>query len=233
MAARHGAVRAAIAALGEIPVDAPRPRDRRRVCVVSLALWMVTGSRFEPALFPACGDSSAIGWLLQGLQASISGSTLEARRYLEESMAIDPRPTTDHAFIEAWLDAQAGRWDRVVQQLEPFETQGLEPWLGRFPIRWLVAEAYEHLDRPEDAARHFELVLMPIRVEEVGRLHHYPLYTSFAHHRLVLLYSKMGRVEEARHHFEIFEMTFTNPDPELVPLVDEARRSLEAAETKI
>jgi hypothetical protein len=42
---------------------------------------------------------------------------------------------------------------------------------------------------------------------------------TFAHHRLVLLYSKMGRVEDTRRHWEIFEETFTNPDPELVPMV--------------
>ena len=38
------------------------------------------------------------------------------------------------------------------------------------------------------------------------------------------------RVEDARRHWEIFEKTFTNPDPELVPMVEEARRALEEAE---
>jgi hypothetical protein len=54
----------------------------------------------------------------------------------------------------------------------------------------------------------------------------------FAHHRLVLLYSKLGRVEDARRHWEIFETTFTDPDPELVPMLDEARKALEEAEAK-
>jgi hypothetical protein len=40
----------------------------------------------------------------------------------------------------------------------------------------------------------------------------------------------LGRVEDARRHWEIFEKTFTNPDPELVPMVEEARRALEEAE---
>ena len=53
-----------------------------------------------------------------------------------------------------------------------------------------------------------------------------------AHHRLVMLYSKMGRVEAARRHWENFEKTFTNPDPELVPMIDEARQALEEAEAK-
>jgi hypothetical protein len=29
----------------------------------------------------------------------------------------------------------------------------------------------------------------------------------------------VGRVDDARRHWEIFEKTFTNPDPELVPMV--------------
>jgi hypothetical protein len=58
-------------------------------------------------------------------------------------------------------------------------------------------------------------------------------FYSFAHHRLVLLYSKMGRVDDARRHWEIFEKTFTNPDPKLAPMVEEAREALAAAEARL
>ncbi len=37
----------------------------------------------------------------------------------------------------------------------------------------------------------------------------------------------MGRVDEAQRHWEIFRATFTNPDPEVAQLVDEARAAME------
>ena len=53
---------------------------------------------------------------------------------------------------------------------------------------------------------------------------------SFAHQRLVLLYARMGRLEDARRHWKIFSETFTNPDPEVAHLVEEAREALLNAE---
>jgi hypothetical protein len=53
---------------------------------------------------------------------------------------------------------------------------------------------------------------------------------SYAHRRLVLVYARMGRLEEARRHWEIFSATFTRPDPEMEPLVEEARAALMSAE---
>ncbi len=58
------------------------------------------------------------------------------------------------------------------------------------------------------------------------------LFSSFAHHRLVLLYARMGRLEDARRHWKIFEDIFTNPDPELRPMVEEARQALVQVESK-
>ena len=56
--------------------------------------------------------------------------------------------------------------------------------------------------------------------------------SSFADQRLVLLYARMGRLEDARRHWKILSETFTQPDPEVAHLVDEARAALEAAERK-
>ena len=108
---------------------------------------------------------------------------------------------------------------------------GQMPWLSStMPIRWLVAEAHERLGRLDRAAATFKLVLSPIRMYNSEDLLGFS--SPFAHHRFVLLCSKMGRVADARRHWEIFEKTFTNPDPELVPMVEEARRALEEAEAK-
>ena len=105
---------------------------------------------------------------------------------------------------------------------------------GRLPIRWLVAEAHERLGHVEETVEAYKLVLSPVGLSEISSEleARFAIFHPFAHHRLVLLYSKMGRVEDARRHWEIFEKTFTNPDPELVPMVEEARRALEEAEAK-
>ena len=138
--------------------------------------------------------------------------------------------------LRAWIAAGPTQWGEVIRLVGSATTTGPQPSLtGRLPIRWLVAEAHEHLGHVEETVAAFELVLSPTRFatrwggqEECVRAIYYP----FAHHRLVLLYSKMGRVEDARRHWEIFEKTFTNPDPELVPMLEEARRALEEAEAK-
>lgn len=58
------------------------------------------------------------------------------------------------------------------------------------------------------------------------------LMHSFAHQRLVVLYSRLGRLGDARSEWRIFSETFTHTDPELVPLVEEARAALASAERR-
>ena len=52
----------------------------------------------------------------------------------------------------------------------------------------------------------------------------------FAHRRLVLLYARMGRLEDAKRHWKIFAETVRTPDPELRPLIEEARAARASAE---
>ena len=108
-------------------------------------------------------------------------------------------------------------------------SSGISWVVDRHFIQWVVGRAFENLGKLDEAARYYELAASTVsyNTEERGGLPY-----SFAHHRLVLLYSKLGRVEDARRHWEIFEKTFTNPDPELVPMVEEARQALEEAEAK-
>jgi hypothetical protein len=47
-----------------------------------------------------------------------------------------------------------------------------------------------------------------------------------------MLYARMGRPVDARRHWRVFSETFTNPDSELVHLVDEARAALASAERR-
>jgi hypothetical protein len=93
----------------------------------------------------------------------------------------------------------------------------------------MAAEAYDRLGRRDSAAAYFERALAP-PFAETPELYHSRMAFSFGHRRLVLLYARMGRLEEARRHWEIFSETFTRPDPEMVPLVEEARAALRSAE---
>ena len=94
-------------------------------------------------------------------------------------------------------------------------------------MRWLIAEGFERFGHPDSAAVYYEQTLNPY-----GLGNHFArgIVSSFAHQRLVLLYTRMGRLEDARRHYDIFRETFTRPDPDLVHLREEARAALASAE---
>jgi hypothetical protein len=69
-------------------------------------------------------------------------------------------------------------------------------------------------------------------VSAYGERHLRGLTQSFADQRRVILDAEIGRLDDARRHWKRFSATFTDPDPEVAHLVDEARAALEAAERK-
>ena len=85
------------------------------------------------------------------------------------------------------------------------------------------------MERPDSAAICLEMLLAP-RGRYRDSLSDRGFHFSFAHQRLVLLYARMGQLEPARRHWEAFSKAFDDPDPELRPLLDEARVALAAAE---
>jgi hypothetical protein len=96
-------------------------------------------------------------------------------------------------------------------------------------LRWLAARAFEKLGRADSAAAYVQMMLSPRgRVDQEYFTR--GIAFSFAHRQLVLLYARLGRLEDARRHWEIFSATFTHPDPEMKPLVEEARAALASAE---
>jgi hypothetical protein len=97
------------------------------------------------------------------------------------------------------------------------------------PIRWLLADAFEHLGRPDSAAIVLERVTRdPAPVPDESHLR--GIFLPFAHRRLVLLYARMGRIEDAKLHWQIFSEAMRTPDPEIQPLIAEARAALAGAE---
>jgi serine/threonine-protein kinase len=183
-------------------------------------------------------DTSVAGLITQGWWAAAAGDTARARQLLRRAQG---RPQSElalqgasPALLEAWVAARAGRWKETAQILGPAARQGDEfgfvaDGAGRVPMRWLVGEAWEQLGHPDSAAAYFELALSPEmtswRERQTVRM-----VSSFAHLRLVLLYARMGRLEDAKGHWTVFSETVRTPDPEIQPTIAEARAALTSAE---
>jgi hypothetical protein len=91
--------------------------------------------------------------------------------------------------------------------------------------RWLVAQAYERLDQPDSAVAFHSRMIAP----QTPSLGLPGLVHPFVHQRLVMLYTRMGRIEEAARHLAILERDCTRPDPDLRLRIDEARAAVRSA----
>jgi len=203
-----------------------------------LLLTLVSRAAMGAPDSPMPDDTTTGALVTRGLWAAAAGDTNRARRLLDR---IRSRPAGDvaregaaPALLEAWIAAQGGRWDETIRILGPAARTGSEAGLqedrgGRVMMRWLVAQAYESLGRPDSAAAYLELLLSPLgRVDQEYLAR--GIAFSFAHRRLVLLYARLGRLEDARRHWEIFKETLAHPDPEMRPLIEEARAALTSVE---
>ena len=120
----------------------------------------------------------------------------------------------------------------MLRLLRPFadvRASGL-PYFSQ-PAQWLLAGAYERQGQLDSAAAQLER-LAAWQGSRGAYGSQRGLTHSFAHQRLVLLYARLSRLADARRHWQVFSTTFTNPDPELVHLVDEARAALASAERR-
>ena len=182
--------------------------------------------------------TSTTGLVTRGAWAAATGDTTLARALLAAARTRSApdlaRQGSAPALLEAWIAARRGRWNEVIQVLGPSALQGESKGYVVFqsaPLdRWLVAEAYERLDRPDSAAVYFERAIAPMpdggtNFEQIW------MASSFAHSKLVHLYARMGRLEEARRHWELFATAFTQADPEMQPLIEDTRAALASAES--
>ena len=173
--------------------------------------------------------------VVRGLELAIAGDTVQAHRHLAAAHALTPRQQSEFrlviALLEASIAAQGNRHGDVVRLLGPGAWRGevtfapLNLWGELALRRWLVADAHERLNHPDSAIAYFELLTTPTRssgFEQMTRGLAYP----FAHRRLALLYMRRGDSTRARQHWQALVDAMTDPDPELRPLVDEARRAL-------
>ncbi len=238
--ASRGQVRAADQTLRQVQSEAETARETLRANQLRwtrLALALFShGVAADPGE-PGGWDSTTAGLVTRGQWAAAAGDTTLARRLLatirKRSAPDLARQGFTPALLQAWIAARTGGWQEVLQDLGPAALQGEATGYRLFDsaplVRWLVAEALERLDRPDSAAAYFERAIAPPPAGG-SNFPHSRMAFSFGHRRLVLLYARMGRLEEARRHWEIFSATFTRPDPEMAPLVEEARAVLASAE---
>lgn len=138
-------------------------------------------------------------------------------------------------FFRGWARASAGRPREAVGLLTTVALKGRHVDDRRISAlrgaaRWLLADAYDRLEQPDSAATYFGRVLDPPgrnreTVSSRG------MFRPFALRRLVLLEVELGRLGEARRHWEELASTCVHPDPDLAPRLDEARAALVRAET--
>ena len=196
----------------------------------------------DGALSPPEGDSlhgeSTAALAVRGLCAAIRGDRRGAERLLSRARADASQAATLRApvaLLEARAVALSGQWDEVIRILRPIASSPVRPALIGLPpslsaARWLLADAFEELGERDSAAAWFEAITSdpaPVFEELAVR----GIVSPFAHRRLVLLYSQMGRLEDARRHWRQFTAAVRTPDVELEPLVAETQAVLAAAQT--
>jgi hypothetical protein len=186
-------------------------------------------------------DTSLHAQITQGYWAALAGDTSVTRQAVTRLRALQADALTEYGawpgFLDALIASRRNDWTGVLA-LAPVANRSLADITDRFQIdavlpavlQWFVAHAYEQTLRPDSAAYYYALITSPRVGVSHGNEHPRAAILSLAHQRLVVLHSRLGRLEDARRHWRIFHETFTQPDPELVPLVEEARQALRIAE---
>lgn len=212
------------------PPDVARWYGRARLLLAEAA------ERRTPPLPPAAArDTSAPGLITYGLWAVQAGDTGGARRRL---LRVRKLPDAERArlgfgpeLLEARLDGRGGHWRDVVRLIGPAAVRGehdsaLLDRVSSLSLRWTVAEAYAQLGKTDSAVAILELLMRPTRMPGNGfALRGFVL--PFAHRRSARLDERLGATGDARRHWGIVVATLTRPDPELEPMVKEARHALE------
>jgi tetratricopeptide (TPR) repeat protein len=197
--------------------DATGP-DARWIQHAWLLLSDVSGRPLGPIPPTIMRDTTAGGVLLRGLVALRRGNRATAAAALRQLR--DRRSDRVLGFgveyLEARIAAAEQRWPHVVAVLwdaaragehDPFSVDRI----GSFAVRWLVAEAYGNLGKPDSAAIVLEQMLAPVDVPPS----HYSLrglVYPFAQRALAQRYAESARWMDARAHWKGFLAAWSSPD---------------------
>ncbi len=137
--------------------------------------------------------------------AAARGDSAGARAALEALSQVPPverlRLGDGPALIEARIAAHGKRWNEISPLLaaraQRGEHDGSSPdQVASIAVRWLLADAYEQVGKPDSAVIYFALAVEPTRVP-FSHLALRGLAYPFAQRRLALLYGKMGNASLA------------------------------------
>ena len=181
-------------------------------------------------------DTTTASLLTRGLRAAAAGDRGVARNMLAMVRA---RPRLDQlqqgatpVLLDAWIRALEGRWSEVPPllvpaALRPGENDAAHP-MGVTALRWTLADAYERAGAPDSAAVWLERIATdPGAVDRDAAYR--GIAQSAAHHRLVLLFARMGRLADAERHLTVIERWWDRPDDIARRMLAEARAAVRAA----
>jgi tetratricopeptide (TPR) repeat protein len=169
------------------------------------------------------------------LRAAEAGDSTVARNAVDgwpdpmEPDEASHRALRDH--VEACLALRRGHWTAAVERLRGNAAGGARdlPNLERVlrtRSRWLIADAFGKLGRPDSVAAYLQLILEP-PAYETPHVFWRGLWEPFVRCRLVDVYASMGRLADARREWDAVSSTCTRPDPELVAMLDATRARLQ------
>ena len=159
------------------------------------------------------------------------GNLEEALRYAEELEALGNPPealsfAVDRALsLRAHVLFQRNQLEEALQSLDAQPRRIRIQWLYAAPFypapedRFLRGEIYSQLERYEDALRWYSTMNTVTEYDSP--------YLAMAHLRRAEIYDRLGSREKAAEHYTSFIDLWRDCDPELRPMVDEARRALE------
>jgi len=210
--------------------------SREDALLVWLLIDVVTGRPRDPINGPGPRDTSETWQVQRALRLAVAGDALLAQAVLR---ALEPRRPTwtmrvRRTLAQGLIDSRAHRYQQVVEGLGPaartrmFEGRVL-PGVMPYAYRWLVSRAWESLGQPDSAVVYCALALEPSLGSDDLFVGH-PIALPFVLQRLVLLETRLGRLDGARRHWQALDSLATKPDTEFRPLLAEARQALASAE---
>jgi DNA-binding SARP family transcriptional activator len=208
-----------------------------------ILLSFASGLPLAPLGPAVTADTSLSARITRGYWSALAGEPTEARRTAMLLHSLPAEVRREYGvwaeMIDALIAASNRDWTRMLS-LAPrahelhgdvwheFQNDAVLPAV----LQFFVAHAFEQTARADSAVFYYNLVVAPRQGITHGNEFPRAAGFSFAHQRLVVLYSRLGRLDEAKRHWKIFSETFTKPDPELVALVVEAREALRSAERR-
>ena len=207
----------------------------RRPIIARIVLGLASGQSPEFVQSRFGTDTSEQMEVVRATLAGVNRDLTTATSIVERLPLATRSDSIGRQLALAAVAAGKGQWRQVIGYLgkparethEASARSGLSPWLLS---RWLVATAYERDMSADSAVQYYEMITDAAESVRNDELELRGFALPFAHQRLVVLLARMGRLDDARRHWDAFSDLFVDPDPQFRPLIREARNALAQAE---